>query len=69
MLPRAINAVPLRILLFYVVTVLVLMSIFPWPQIGGQGKPFVQISTTWGWLGGDHPQYRGDLGGGVGHQQ
>jgi histidine transporter len=42
-LPRAINAVPLRILLFYVLTMLVLMSIFPWQQIGSQGSPFVQI--------------------------
>ncbi|TVT83306.1 amino acid permease [Pseudomonas sp. H3(2019)] len=42
-LPRAINAVPLRILLFYVLTMVVLMSIFPWQQIGGQGSPFVQI--------------------------
>ncbi|MDL5595218.1 amino acid permease [Bacillus subtilis] len=42
-LPKAINAVPLRILLFYVLTMLVLMSIFPWQQIGSQGSPFVQI--------------------------
>ncbi|EXF95002.1 amino acid permease [Pseudomonas fluorescens HK44] len=42
-LPRAINAVPLRILLFYVLTMVVLMSIFPWQQIGNQGSPFVQI--------------------------
>ncbi|WP_044875099.1 amino acid permease [Pseudomonas sp. LFM046] len=42
-LPRAINAVPMRILLFYVLTLFVLMSIFPWPQIGTQGSPFVQI--------------------------
>jgi len=42
-LPKAINAVPMRILLFYVLTMLVLMSIFPWQQIGSQGSPFVQI--------------------------
>lgn len=42
-LPRAINAVPVRILLFYVLTLFVLMAIFPWPQIGSQGSPFVQI--------------------------
>jgi len=42
-IPRAINAVPLRILLFYVLTLFVLMSIFPWTQIGSQGSPFVQI--------------------------
>ncbi|WP_283182594.1 amino acid permease [Pseudomonas svalbardensis] len=47
-LPRAINAVPLRILLFYVLTMFVLMSIFPWQQIGSQGSPFVQIFDNLG---------------------
>ncbi|MHC8384202.1 amino acid permease [Pseudomonas sp. LB3P14] len=47
-LPRAINAVPLRILLFYVLTMFVLMSIFPWKQIGSQGSPFVQIFDNLG---------------------
>lgn len=47
-IPKAINAVPLRILLFYVLTLFVLMSIFPWPQIGTQGSPFVQIFDSLG---------------------
>ncbi|MEN1833357.1 amino acid permease [Pseudomonas lijiangensis] len=47
-LPQAINAVPLRILLFYVLTLFVLMSIYPWPQIGTQGSPFVQIFDNLG---------------------
>lgn len=47
-LPRAINAVPLRILLFYVLTLFVLMAISPWPQIGSQGSPFVQIFDSLG---------------------
>ncbi|MHA3049312.1 amino acid permease [Acinetobacter sp. ANC 4641] len=42
-IPRAINAVPIRIILFYVLTIFVLMSIFPWNQIGTAGSPFVQI--------------------------
>ena len=46
--PRAINAVPLRILLFYILTLFVLMAIFPWPQIGTQGSPFVQIFDSLG---------------------
>ena len=37
-IPKAINAVPVRILLFYVLTIFVLMSIFPWNQIGSQGS-------------------------------
>lgn len=47
-LPRAINAVPLRILLFYVLTLFVLMALFPWQQIGSQGSPFVQIFSGLG---------------------
>ncbi|PRC91765.1 amino acid permease [Solimicrobium silvestre] len=42
-IPKAINAVPVRILLFYVLTLFVLMSIYPWRQIGSEGSPFVQI--------------------------
>lgn len=47
-IPKAINAVPLRILLFYVLTLVVLMAIYPWPQIGSQGSPFVQIFSNLG---------------------
>lgn len=42
-IPRAVNAVPLRILLFYVLTLFVLMALYPWQLIGTQGSPFVQI--------------------------
>ncbi|MCO6060375.1 amino acid permease [Pseudomonas sp. MOB-449] len=48
MIPRAINSVPLRILLFYVLTLLVLMALYPWPKIGSQGSPFVQIFSGLG---------------------
>ncbi|MCO7513579.1 amino acid permease [Pseudomonas guariconensis] len=47
-LPKAINSVPLRILLFYVLTLLVLMAIYPWTNIGSQGSPFVQIFSGLG---------------------
>ncbi len=47
-IPRAINAVPARILLFYVLTMVVLMSIFPWTRIGTQGSPFVEIFSALG---------------------
>ena len=47
-IPRAINAVPIRILLFYVLTLFVLMCIYPWNQIGQQGSPFVQIFDSLG---------------------
>ncbi|MDT4807359.1 Proline-specific permease ProY [compost metagenome] len=47
-LPKAINSVPLRILLFYVLTLVVLMAIYPWTNIGNQGSPFVQIFSGLG---------------------
>ncbi|MGP0222286.1 amino acid permease [Paenarthrobacter sp. NCHU4564] len=42
-IPQAVNTVPVRVLLFYVLTLSVLMSIFPWNQVGSNGSPFVQI--------------------------
>lgn len=47
-IPRAINTVPSRILLFYVMTLAVLMSIFPWNKIGDAGSPFVVIFESLG---------------------
>lgn len=40
-IPKAINSVPWRILVFYMGTLFVIMSIFPWNQVGTQGSPFV----------------------------
>ncbi|ACS86685.1 proline-specific permease ProY [Musicola paradisiaca] len=40
-IPRAINSVPWRILVFYVGTLFVIMSIYPWDQVGTSGSPFV----------------------------
>ncbi|WP_311791805.1 MULTISPECIES: proline-specific permease ProY [Pantoea] len=40
-IPRAINSVPMRILVFYVGTLFVIMSIYPWNQVGTSGSPFV----------------------------
>ncbi len=47
-LPQAINSVPIRILLFYVLTLLILMSIYPWSKVGSEGSPFVQIFSGLG---------------------
>ncbi|MCC8458091.1 amino acid permease [Photorhabdus aegyptia] len=47
-IPKAINAVPFRILLFYVLTLFILMCIYPWNQIGQEGSPFVQIFSSLG---------------------
>ena len=47
-IPAAINTVPWRILLFYVLTLFVLMSLFPWNQVDGRVSPFVQIFDSLG---------------------
>ncbi|WP_342598895.1 amino acid permease [Psychrobacillus sp. FSL H8-0483] len=40
-IPRAINTVFWRILLFYVGALFVIMSIYPWNEVGNAGSPFV----------------------------
>lgn len=47
-IPKAINAIPFRILFFYVMTLAILMSIYPWDQIGLSGSPFVTIFESLG---------------------
>jgi amino acid transporter, AAT family len=42
-IPKAINQVVYRILIFYVGSMIVITSIFPWNQIDGESSPFVQI--------------------------
>ncbi|MFF8449928.1 amino acid permease [Streptomyces leeuwenhoekii] len=42
-IPSAVNSIPLRIILFYVLTLAVIMSITPWQDIGSSGSPFVEI--------------------------
>lgn len=47
-LPKAINSVPIRILLFYVLTLGVIMCIQPWVDITGETSPFVSIFESLG---------------------
>jgi histidine transporter len=47
-IPKAVNTVPVRVLLFYVLTLAVLMSLFPWNEVGTNGSPFVQIFSGLG---------------------
>lgn len=42
-IPRAINQVGLRILIFYVGAMFVILSLYPWNSIDGESSPFVQI--------------------------
>lgn len=46
--PKAINTVPFRILLFYVLSILIILLINPWRTIDGEQSPFVQIFSSLG---------------------
>ncbi|WP_407924164.1 amino acid permease [Corynebacterium occultum] len=52
--PKAVNTVPVRILLFYVGAIAVILALNPWPSITGEESPFVQIFSTLGvnWAAG-----------------
>lgn len=52
--PKAVNTVPVRILLFYVLSILIILMINPWRTITGEESPFVQIFSTLGvnWAAG-----------------
>lgn len=42
-IPKSINEVPTRVILFYVGSLLALMSIFPWRHVSPTSSPFVQV--------------------------
>ncbi|MGV0167655.1 amino acid permease [Furfurilactobacillus sp. WILCCON 0119] len=42
-IPKAINEIPMRIILFYVGSLLVIMSIYPWSAVSPDSSPFVQV--------------------------
>ena len=42
-IPKAINTLPVRIGLFYVGSMLAIMSVYPWDQIKTSSSPFVQV--------------------------
>ncbi|MFE7351627.1 amino acid permease [Streptomyces sp. NPDC057543] len=42
-IPSAVNSIPLRIILFYVLTLAVIMSVNPWQNVDTSGSPFVEI--------------------------
>ncbi|MFN2746753.1 MULTISPECIES: amino acid permease [Bacillus] len=47
-IPKAINNIPVRILLFYIGALLVIMSIYPWNIINPDESPFVQVFAAVG---------------------
>ena len=47
-IPKAINNVPIRILLFYIGGLLVIMSVIPWFKVDPESSPFVKLFTLIG---------------------
>lgn len=47
-IPKAINQVVYRILIFYVGSMFVLVTLFPWDKVGTEGSPFVEIFAKLG---------------------
>ncbi|PWF99612.1 amino acid permease [Levilactobacillus bambusae] len=47
-LPEAINEIPMRIILFYVGSLMALMCIYPWMYISPNSSPFVQVFQSAG---------------------
>ncbi|MBX4336286.1 amino acid permease [Bartonella raoultii] len=45
---KAINSTPIRILLFYIMSLAILMSLYPWNEIGLMDSPFVSIFENLG---------------------
>ncbi|MFC9786622.1 D-serine/D-alanine/glycine transporter [Rhodococcus sp. NPDC127528] len=47
-LPKAINSIPVRVMLFYVVALVVIISVTPWREITADRSPFVAMFTLAG---------------------
>lgn len=47
-IPKAINNIPIRILLFYIGALLVIMSVYPWTAVKPNASPFVQVFGAMG---------------------
>ncbi|NEU34974.1 amino acid permease, partial [bacterium LRH843] len=47
-LPRAINSIPLRILLFYIGALVCIIAVTSWSQISPDKSPFVEMFTLIG---------------------
>lgn len=47
-IPKAINNIPIRIILFYIGALLIIMSIYPWTTISPDKSPFVQVFAAVG---------------------
>ncbi|GAA1498456.1 D-serine/D-alanine/glycine transporter [Paeniglutamicibacter kerguelensis] len=50
-LPRAVNSIPIRVLLFYVGSLIILMSVRPWTSYSADESPFVAMFALAGLVG------------------
>ena len=47
-IPKAINNIPIRIIIFYIGALIVIMSVYPWNAINPAESPFVQVFVAVG---------------------
>ncbi|MDR3157008.1 MAG: amino acid permease [Lactobacillales bacterium] len=47
-IPNAINNIPTRIILFYVLALFVIMTVYPWTNINSGQSPFVEVFSDFG---------------------
>lgn len=47
-IPKAINNIPIRVLIFYIGALIVIMSVYPWNSIVANASPFVQVFSAAG---------------------
>lgn len=49
-LPKAINALPLRIIIFYLLSMVVIIAVASWPGVSAETSPFVTLFAKAGCL-------------------
>ncbi|MDR1521992.1 MAG: amino acid permease [Streptococcaceae bacterium] len=47
-IPKAINNIPFRIILFYVFALFIIMTVYPWNNINSAQSPFVEVFSDFG---------------------
>lgn len=47
-IPKAINSIPIRILIFYIGALIIIMGVYPWNAISPAESPFVQVFVAVG---------------------
>lgn len=53
-IPRAVNSVPVRILLFYVLSLAVILTLVPWDRLDPSSSPFVTVFAALGLPAAQH---------------